>query len=103
MKDGLVDLLVNLVWLHLNVKEHFVHLKTWDQVLLPKKVVLYASFLGEGAVGQDTDKEAGGIAAWGSKSSNQETRVVWSWLLWSLVVLFVLFLLVFFCVFLGAT
>ena len=84
-----MDLLVNLVWLHVNVKEQFVHLKTWDQFLLSKKVVVYASFLGEGASGQEADEEVGGagIAAWGSQPSSQETRVVRSGVLvlWRLV------------------
>ena len=38
----------------------FLHLKTWDQVLLSKKVV-YASFLGEGACGLDADEVVGGV------------------------------------------
>ena len=42
------------------MKEHFVHLKTWDQVLLSKKVV-YASFSGEGAGGLDADEVVGGV------------------------------------------
>ena len=37
----------------------FLHLKTWDPVLLSKKVV-YASFSGEGAGGLDADEVVGG-------------------------------------------
>ena len=36
----------------------FLHLKTWDLVLLSKKVV-YSSFLGEGAGGPDADEVVG--------------------------------------------
>ena len=39
----------------------FLHLKTWRQALLSKKVV-YASFLGEGTGGSDTDEMVGRIA-----------------------------------------
>ena len=35
-----------------------MHLKTWDRVLLSKKVV-YSSFLGEGAGGPDADEVVG--------------------------------------------
>ena len=38
----------------------FLHLKTWDPVLLSKKVV-YASFSGEGAGGLDADEVVGGV------------------------------------------
>ena len=38
----------------------FLHLKTWDPVLLSKKVV-YASFSGGGAGGLDADEVVGGV------------------------------------------
>ena len=38
----------------------FLHLKTWDPVLLSKKVV-YASLSGEGAGGLDADEVVGGV------------------------------------------
>ena len=38
----------------------FLHLKTWDPVLLSKKVV-YASFSGEGSGGLDADEVVGGV------------------------------------------
>ena len=38
----------------------FLHLKTWDPVLLSKKVV-YASFSGEGAGVLDADEVVGGV------------------------------------------
>ena len=69
-----MDLLVNLVWLHVNVKEQFVHLKTWDQFLLSKKVVVYASFLGEGASGQEADEEVGGAQGLLLGAHNLPTR-----------------------------
>ena len=49
-----------VLWTQVLKSSPFLHLKTWDPVLLSKKVV-YASFSGEGSGGLDADEVVGGM------------------------------------------